>query len=516
MQSKRIIPLLAALLAALLPLSIPAASAAERHTVAEIGLSTAFPSGWTVVTPDTLTEKTRAAFDGSTLETAALLMRAEGRYLAAVSKEGDARLSVIALPGDETAAVYRDIERYTGPMRTAIANGFLDREAWAATGYRYSEAEWTNRAEQGRVLRLRYNVREGENIVARGLQAYTIRNGLAITLDLRVTGRSITSAESALFDQFVKDTVFPLSLNMPPLPVGIALDDPIPTETDKDTLVLRGNTLPGALVSAFLRHDDGQIVPMGTDEASSAGNFRIDITLPGEGDYRLFLRAALEGYADSETAGWISYAADRIPVTLTEYPEGIVYDTPLVVRGKTIGGVSIQCLEGEFIKKARSESNGNFSFTLDPAIQGERTVTLSLTKKGYDDRRVTITFDRQWLMADYCDYLDDKVQLLSYANFSGNPARYTGRMVRYSGYVVALSQSGARTYVQFALEQRSNGTYKNQMIAYTDGEMPALTAGQKATIYVEVDGGTYAFSVLDEDGEASMQNLPSAKLLAYQ
>ncbi|MDR0897120.1 MAG: hypothetical protein LBN04_04615 [Oscillospiraceae bacterium] len=512
MQSKRILPLLAALLI----LSAGAAFAAERHTVAEIALSTAFPSGWTVVTPDTLTEKTRAAFDGSTLESAALLMRAEGRYLAALSKAGDARLSVIAQPGDETAAIYCDIDRYTSQMRTAIANAFLDREAWAATGIRYSEAEWTNRSGQGRILRLRYTVREGENIVARGLQAYTIRNGLAITLDLRVTGRSITGAESALFDQFVDDTVFPLSLNMPPLPVGIALDSPIPTETDKATLVLRGDTTPGAAVKASLEQTDGQTLPLGEDKATNSGNFRIDVELPAEGEYRLFLQASLEGYADSETTGLISYQADRIPVTLIEYPAGIASGKTLTVKGKTISGVSIQCLEGAFIKKGRSDSNGNFSFTLDPAPQGERTVTLSLTKKGYDDRRVTISFDRQWGMADLCDYLDGKVQLLSYANFTGNPAKYTGRLVRYSGHVVALSQSGTRTYVQFALEQRADGSYKNHIVAYTDGEMPALREGQQAKIYVEVDGGTYAFSVLDAEGEASLQNLPSAKLLAYQ
>lgn len=505
------------LLTCLMLLCIPQALAAEgtETVLLEIGVVTAFPSSWTVVTPS------NAAEHAALLEAAGLAwekeaLLAEGVYAVAFAPDSDATLRVTAREGDETQALYYDIERYTAQMRTAIKNDFLDKAAWALTGYRYSEAEWTNREGQGRLLNLTYTIRHAEETVARGRQVYTIRNGLAFTLDLQVGARQITTEEGRIFTNFVNATTFPESLDMPLLPVGLTVTDTVPEETNKAAFTLRGQTMGGASVSAYAQASSGDPALVGEAAASSSGAYKLDITLPAEGEYRLYLVASLEGYADSEAGYWISYDTARLPVSFTSYPDGLVTDEKIVVSGKTLSGVSIQCMEGETNKTAKTGSDGVFSFTLDKAIVGERTVVLSMTKDGYQNRRFTLQFDRQWLMEDYAKYLSGQVQSLSYKNLSENAEKYAGRLVSYTGQVIEVSNYGDRWYVQLALTKTQDGAWTDHLIAISDGVEIPLAGGDTATLYVEVINDTYGFTEVTDDGEVINRNYPAVTLLAYQ
>lgn len=191
----------------------------RRVPLPQIGAVAVVPAGWTVSTPDTSAEY-MALYGDSDPDILRERLLAEGEYLTVFSPEGDVRLRLTAESGDETASLYWDIERYTSAMRTAIKEDFLDREAWSLTGYRFTEANWTNRDGQGRMLWLVYNVRRGDEIVARGRRAYTVRNGLILSLDIQVQGRRLTGEENDIFETFVADTVLPVSENMPLLPVG--------------------------------------------------------------------------------------------------------------------------------------------------------------------------------------------------------------------------------------------------------------------------------------------------------
>lgn len=485
------------------------------YAIEEIGLSTAFPSGWQVVTPDSVSQHFKY-FSESTPESAAENMRTEGVYAVAFSPSGDAALRVLARTGDATQTQYHDIERYSAAMRSAIKNDFMDKAAWALTGYRYSEAEWTNKEGTGRVLNLIYTIRFGEDTVGRGRQVYTIRNGLAITLDLQVTGsRKLTADEEKIFDAFVRDTVFPESVNYPLFPVGLDLTTTVPEETVKADISIKGETTKGATITATLLPEEGDPTQAGQVTANNSGKFTLEFTLPYEGEWRLMLAAELEGYSPMDAGYWISYNQRVLPVTFTSRPEGDVYDSQIEITGKTISGVTIQCMEGDANKKVTTGSDGKFSFKVDRGITGTRTVVLSFTKKGYDNRRFDITFNRKWEREDYIKYLSDKVQSLSYQNLSENAEKYLGRMVKYSGEVLDISTVADRTYVQLGLKQEKDGTWTERIIAVTDGQDILLNTGDKTSLYIEVTGETYAFSGVTSEGDAVDIDLPSVRLLTY-
>lgn len=497
---------------------MPSALAAGTagFAITEIGVTTAFPANWTVVTPASVAQHF-SFFEEASADIAAGNMRTEGVYAVAFSPNGDAMLRVIMQKGDADAALYHDIDRYTNEMRNAIKDDFLDKEAWSLTGYRYTEATWTNKEGQGRLLNLAYTIRAGEEIVARGLQTYTVRNGAAFTLDLQVKGRKLEREDERIFADFVESTVYPAGKSAPLLPVGLTLTGTVPEETHKDTLTISGETTKGAVVKAWVLPPDGeQMTDVGQIKAGGGGTFKLEIKLPSPGDWRLYIKSELDGYEPSEDGRWISYDPKRIPVTFTSYPEGVVTDSQIIVSGKTISGVTIQCMEGDENKKRTTGSDGNFSFKLDRAIVGDRQVVLSLTKKNYDNRRFDIAFNRQWARADHVKYLSEKVQSLSYENLSTNPEKYVGRLVRYSGEVLDVSSAGSRVYVQLGMKQDKEGAWTERIVAFADGLEVLLTAGDMASLYIEVTTETFAFSGVTAEGDEIDIDLPAVKLLTYE
>lgn len=478
----------------------------------EIGLSTVFPAGWTIIIRDNAAPYAWL-FEADTETDALRKMEAEGLYAVAFSPEGDAALRVYAADDDETVRVYYDIDRYTPAMRTGIKEHFLDRAAWAVTGYRFTEANWTNKEGQGRLLHLQYTVHSGDVTVASGRQVYTVRNGLAVTLDLRVTGRQISKEDERAFNAMVAGTEFPVSTDIPLLPTGLTFTTALPEETHKAGQTVRGETTKGATVSAWLVQDDNELVKLGETTASGS-TFRLDFELPEEGELRLYFTAELDGFETSQEGRWIYFDASRLPVTFTSYPDALYTGAQVIIEGETIAGVTLTCVEGEvYSKKVVTGADGTFSFKLDQAIVGERQVELVAQKDGFEPRTFTLRFDRQWLAEDYGKYLDDQVQSLSFANLTEHAEKYVDRLVKYSGTVLNVSSAGTRTYVQLGVRQDKNGKWSERIVAVADGMEVALAEGDAATLYFEVTGEFFVFSDIDEDGREADINLPSVRLI---
>lgn len=488
------------------------AKADTEIRIPEIGVSTVIPSGWTAVTPDTVAQNF-SFFDEETPELAAEMMRSEGVYLAAFSKNGDAALRIIVEEGAGNIALYYDIDRYTPQMRTQIKNEFLDPEVWQLTGYRFTEAEWSNREGQGRMLNLTYNLRFGGEIIARGRRAYTIRDGKAFSLDLQAKGRQVTPEEVRVFTKFVSQTKLPESMVMPLLPVGLTITTLIPEETYKADLVIRGESTSGATIEACFVDSEGTVLEAGSAKADKSGKFVLETRIPSEGEYSLFLAASLSGYADSEGSYWIDYSKKRLPVTFTSFPTGDVYDSTITITGKTISGVKIQCMEGETNKKTTTGSNGEFSFKLDRSIVGPRKVVLSFDKDGFENRRFTAEFNRQWIMEDFAKYISKQVQSLSYQNLSENAGKYIGRIVKYTGEVLSISGDETRTYVELGTRMSKDGTWMDRLIATIDTNV-TINKGDRVAIYAQVTSETYSFP--NPEGEGANILLPSLLLLAYE
>jgi len=502
---------------ALICLALLASAAAQaslsKYPLSDLGASISLPSDYTVVTPETVSSHLEF-FGATSAEDAEREMILSGVHVAAFSPSQDVMLRLTAVDGDETAKAYHDIERYTAAMRTEIRTFFLDRKNFDE-GMRYTEADWTNKTGRGRILQLQYTVREGEEIIIRGRQAYTIRAGMAFTLDMQVTGRRISAEDERMFDSVLGALVFPRDENVPLLPVGLKLAEPIPEEVHRDTLTLRGETTKGATVAAYYQPNIGNPVPIGEVTASNSGAFRLDIQLY-TGDNRIYILATLGGFEDSDVAAWVNYDPSRLPVSFTSYPEGIVTDERIIVSGKTIPGVTIQCMEGETNKKTTTGSDGRFSFTLDRDATGSRRVALSFDRAGFANRRFTFDFTREWLMEDWVRQLAKQAQSLSYQNLTENTQRFIGRIVCYSGLVVEVSESEGVTYVDLASRQDSSGNWGNRIIAFSEAGMEIpLQQGDMADIYFEVTPETFTFpdNLSELDGQTI--ELPAVKLLGY-
>lgn len=510
MKHAAVLCCLFALLCAIAP---PAAAdvAFEPFPLEEVGVTAMFPEGWTVVTPQTTAENMRW-FDEPSAEIAANNLLSAGVLAIAFSPEGDETLRIMMSEDDESA-LYYDISRYTSQMRSDIRSDFLDQDAWSLTGYRFTQGEWTNREGEGYLLWLTYSLRYGEETVARGQWAFTVRGGKRFMLEYR-SAEKMTDEAQSMFKSFVRSTVFPAAeeSEMPLLPVGLTTSASLPEETNKASNVIRGTTEKQATVSASLIDAEGNEIEAGSTTADNSGSFKLTLTLPGEGEWQLRLVASKEGYAQSALTGWITCDYDWIPVNFTSYLSGDVYDTTLKISGKTLASVKIQCIEGETNKTAYSDSSGNFSFTLDKGITGERTVVLAMSKKGCSERRFVITFNRCWEEGEYAKYLDGQVQSLSYANLAEKGDRYVGRIIQYDGVVQEVSSSGERWYVQIARD----GDLSMQFIAVRDGEPVTLREGDAVTVYCEVTGESYSFPYLTEDGEEALAELPSVLLLLYE
>lgn len=495
------------LLAALLAVS-GTALAEQKVALPLARLETAFPDGWTVVTPDTAAN--HADLLGVSAQIAGDTLRSEKVIVAAYAPGGNPFMR-IRMKSDADTQVYFDIERYTTGMRTALKEEYLDTEVWSLIGLRFTEAAWKNSSSIGRYLRLTYQRRLDGEIVSRGLMAHTVRNGYAYILEIQADGRKLSAAEAKHFEQTLGATFYVPQLEMPLLPAALAFDAPLPGEVCETAFTLRGKADPGAAVTAWLQFLDEEPFSVGETVARNSGTFTLAVTLPGEGMWQMHLQSALEGLETTRITTRLTCDLDQIPVNLSEALEGEIWDAQPRLAGMTMSGVTLTLSEGESVVERRA-SDGSFAFKLDPAATGPRTVTLTARKAGYPDRTLHYDFERYWQEADHAAYLQDQVQRLSYENLFGDPKKYAGRLVSFSGMITEFSSGGGQYYLRLATTEKK-GIWTDEMIFVTDEDL-LLAADDQVTCYGVVTGETFPIPLPPtEDEEGRTVHLPALQLL---
>ncbi|MDR2657934.1 MAG: hypothetical protein LBB86_08935 [Oscillospiraceae bacterium] len=466
-------------------------------------LVTEFPDGWTVVTPETAARY--AALLGVSSDVAADVMRSDGVVIAAFGTGADIAMRV-RMEETSRSAVYFDIDRYTTAMRNAIRADYLDVDAWRLTGLRFSEAEWKNPAKSGRYLRLTYTRRSDGETVARGLMAYTVRNGREVTLQLEATGRQLTPKEVKMFDDWVAATSFEPRLEMPMLPTELNFDEPFPFESNSLTVRIKGSTAPGATVTGSVIQGTDAPFKVGEAEAKSSGAFTLTLTLPREGTWTLLIESELEGYETTRFETTLVANVSRIPVNLNAPLEGEIWDAQPRLAGKTLAGTEITVSDNGNISK-RTTSDGEFSIKLDPDPAGTRVVTVTLKKKGYDERAIKYVFERRWHTEDYEEYLKTQVKSLSYANLIADPDKYTGRVVKWSGEAVEIAVADGSSTVRMATSPGKADP--EELYCISDQELQ-LDAGSAVAMYGEMTGEVYS---IPGDETIAPASLPIMKIL---
>ncbi|MDR1568868.1 MAG: hypothetical protein LBS72_00080 [Oscillospiraceae bacterium] len=488
-----------ALLALLCALPIMAASA-QTVILPNAQLSSEFPADWLIVTPETAARN--AAMLGTTADLAETLMRSDNIVVAAFSPAKDAALRV-RMSESEDAGVYFDIERYTPEMRAAIKEDYLDASIWKVTGLRFTAAEWKKTSAAGRYLRLTYNRREGDEIVSRGVMAFTVRNGREVTLQLQVEGRQPTSKELKMFDEWLADTKYTPELTMPPLPAGFEFDAAPPQETITTELKIKGKTAPAAVVSASLVQGGSAPFKIGEAVAKASGAFTLPITLPGEGTWTLVLESICEGYSTTRIESPLSCNSARIPINLSTPLEGEIWDAQPRLIGTTLPGVKITVQDGEDTLTKRA-SEGTFNIKLNPQPEGERTVRVTLSAQGMSDRTVTYRFDRRWNTNDYAEYLDDQAKNISYANLVEKSDKYKGSVVCFTGEVLDSVYEEGTTFIRLATSDKKS----RQEVCFAIEEEQLIQTGSVWVCYGRVTGVQYVPNQATMPEEESVADAP--------
>ncbi len=203
-----------------------------------------------------------------------------------------------------------------------------------------------------------------------------------------------------------------------------------------------------------------------------------------------------------------TYQTTLLPVNLNEEIGTELTEDTLVISGKTIKNVKVQCMVDDgYDKQITTNGTGKFSFKLDTSKEGTYNITLVFAKKGYDTRRFTYSATRS-LTETTCAAStrrkpsspptppDGQAQGLYRPRHGLQPVRDLHRAVR-------------RSMVVFMAMTKTKSGYKN-MVVVTTKEEPNFSVDSLQKMYGTCTG---SYSV-EEDG--ATKEYPAFELLFWE
>ncbi|MBE5786783.1 MAG: hypothetical protein E7324_04500 [Clostridiales bacterium] len=418
----------------------------------------------------------------------------EGILLQATDTDNN-RTLVITAKKDVDAQMYFDLNNQDDDMRREFRLAHSNGIGYNVLGYSYSSAAWKNYGGTTlRFLQTKYSLHQEGQQVCTGYQRRTIRNGYTITLDMQVTGRNAKDTDNTALEKIMKGFGFSQILEMPDLPIKLALSSPPPTETNSDTFTITGSTEKNAVVTATLFSLTSSASKSFNVSAGSSGDFKLKITLPSQGVYSLTLTAQTPGTIPAQRIFAVTYQRGLLPVDLFIVPGETLGDTT-TISGSTISGAKVSVSVNGPIVTDKSSTKSNFSFTLDTSKEGTYIIILSVTKKGLESRSFSYTATRTLTDAERIQRIRSSAKKIDYSKLKSDSNK--GKNVVYTGYIVDITPTiGNEHVVTFALS-KSGSNYKNLIYVICDGG-PGFEAGEKCKLYAMADG---TYSVLTNDGK---------------
>lgn len=508
-----------ALLAALCLLGIASASA-HTLTFDSIYATCEIDDGFIIITPDNMSAHPDwIANRKSTLETLQEDFAQRNVLAQAWSKDDDVCIEFTAVQ-DSIAQEYFDIDQQTAATRAAYRTQHLNGAQFKADGYTYSSAEWKKYTNGGRFLMLKYKrTVDGETLS--GLARRTIRNGYTITIDYKVLGRNLKGNDTNTLNAINKTWKFTKTLEKPLDVVSkVVFTQTPPMETDTGKFTVEGTCDPGLHFTAVLMRMSSPDPILVETTATSKGKFSMDIQLPEKGVWLMTMTVDNQGVVTEELVfDTTTYQAgllavnfdDDMPIDFNATEASVINGDTLVISGKTIRNVKVQCLVDDFFdKQVTTNANGTFSFKIPTTEEGNYNITLTFQKKNYTTRRFTAIGNRTLTEEDLQNRYREEACKPAYSTLTSKIKGYTGRIMGYELYLVSKTQQDDGTWL-LAMGMR---TSKQTSTGYRDivyvlaAEEPEYTVGSKVKMFgqctgeMEVDGKDYpSFQLLFWDGE---------------
>lgn len=458
---------------------------AQQVVMEDSGAAMEFPDPWLVLSPSTVRIYKDVLGDaGMDAEAMAARYARDGVVCEGWSEDFQQSLRLI-VTADERSLRIHDIERATDSERTALKNLFSNnRYEGQRSSVRYQSASWLTHSSMGRFLLLRYTVKENEVITERGLQYFTIRNGVNYIIDWSVKDRRLTNADLTWFRQSILENfIFTVQIDPPPLPV--TLDVTLPTETGIGALTLEGTASANAGLALTYTDGESEEEVLSVGSANADGSFRLVFELPEAGIYTVTLTAEKEGFTPASVSGPLTYEPRLLPVNFTEWPEGQVTGDTTTLSGTTVAGANLQLLTETGVTTKRASSSGTFSFELTTKAEGEYAYTLAVNKDGYDQRRIPVSFTRVITEQQRMQQIKDSAQRISYANLQNKSSQYLGAVMRLSGQVVGISQGQGAWFIRMNIVKNAKGNWTSPVLI-SCSDNPGIEEGSNIVVYASV------------------------------
>lgn len=411
----------------------------------------------------------------------------KGILLMAYDEKNSRRL-VISAVMDADAQRFGDIDQQTPGTRAQFRREHLKEGSFVDLGYKADSAEWRNFPGLGRFLMIRYNYR-GSEPQHRGFMRRSVKNGLTITLDMQVYGRSLKGADNTALNKVFDSFAFTGNVAQG-VSVSVFLNETqsAPKETYLPNFTMKGSTKAGTQLQAVVMSFETNKPETFRTEADAKGNYSLPITLPAEGIYLITLSASSEGMEPLEKSYSVTYAKDLLPVEFTsEFPKELTANS-YRIAGKTESGVTVQMIVNEKNTTRKTNNQKTFSFNVPTATDGTYKVRLSFAKTGFATR----LFDYEGVRAAQnaapalpetaTPVNTESLEALSpsYTDLIAKADEYDGKQLTYDGYVVSVTQEAGDYVVALALRKAVTGYADTLMlVSATD---PAVKADSKVRI----------------------------------
>lgn len=490
---------------------LPVCACAEQVNLDAIHAEVTIPDGYIILTADNLEFHPEWLERlGTTAEALKSDFNNRGVLLQAWTTAGDACLEITAVK-DELARQYFDLDQQDAAIRTAYKNGHANGTYFGDLGYKFTTAEWKNVANRyGRMLQLRYTHTTAAG-TTQGYMRRTIRNGYTVTLDYQAVGRDSKTADNKALDNIMSSFAFTTNLPKPPeVASKLVFTSKPPSETNTGKFTVKGTGDKGLhIIGVVMRMSDPAPTIIETDVGKN-GSFSLDVQLPAEGVWLMTLTVENQGMVTEEVFFEpTTYQKNMLPVNMNaELPTVLTSDTT-TISGTTLGQTTVQCIvDGVFDKQIRTNNSGGFSFKFNTKTEGDYTITLVFTKKGYDTRRMQVVANRTLTEEDLkASYRAEAVKP-AYSTLKNKISGYTGRVLHYDLYCVSIEQSGDQWLIYMAMTQKKSG-YKDIVIVMAD-DAPPFVENAKVHMYGRCTG---MYEVMSDEGSSA--KYPSFELLFW-
>lgn len=479
---------------------LPVCACAEQVTLDTIHAEVTIPDDYIILTPDNLEYHPELL---ERLGTNADALKADfsnrGVLLQAWTAAGDACLEITAVK-DELAQQYFDLDQQETSVRTTYKNNHANGTYFGDLGYKFSTSEWKNVANRyGRMLQLRYTHTTAAGTTS-GYMRRTIRNGYTVTLDYQAVGRDSKTADNKALDNIMTTFAFTTNLPKPPeVASDLVFTSKPPTETNTGKFTVKGTGDKGLhIIGVVMRMSDPQPTVIETDVAKN-GTFALDVQLPAEGVWLMTLSVENQGVVTEEVFFEpTTYKKTMLPVNLDAAMPTVLTSDTTTISGTTIGQTDVQFfVEGQttYEKQIRTNNSGKFSFKFDSKREGNYTITVVFTKKGYDTRRLQVTATRELTEEDIREGYRKEAVKPAYSTLNSKLSGYTGKILHYDLYCVSIEPSGDRWLIYMAMNQKKSG-YKDIVVVMAD-EAPPFVENAKVHMYGRCTG---VYEVLSDEG----------------